>query len=98
MLHGIGKATSWPFPYFALISLATRSQASALRLEMMTLAPCSAIRSAIASPIPFVDPVTRAILPVRSNRLIFPPLPIGVFAHLKRYGTRATNSGHQAER
>src|SRR5579871_23100 len=92
MLQGIGAAAS-PLPKRALISLATRSQASALRLEITTFAPCSAIRSAIALPMPLVDPVMRAILPLRSNRLIFPPLSMGPSPHLKRYDAQANKSG-----
>src|SRR5690349_9754014 len=73
MLHGIGEATCLPCPNLALMSAATCSHASAFRLEMMTCAPCSASRSAIAFPMPFVDPVIKAVLPDRSNKLIFPP-------------------------
>src|ERR1700761_7847300 len=51
----------------ALIAPATSSQALALREEIVTLAPCSTIRSAIALPMPLVAPVMIATLPVRSN-------------------------------
>src|SRR5437762_1799380 len=51
----------------ALSAPATSSQALALREEMATLAPCSARRWAIALPMPLVDPVTTATLPVRSK-------------------------------
>ena len=50
------------------ISLATRSQASCLRLETVTLAPCAASACAMARPMPRVAPVTMAVLPLRSNR------------------------------
>src|SRR5689334_3819638 len=53
--------------YLALISAATSSQGPALRDEIVTLAPCSAMRSAMALPIPREDPVMTATLPVRSN-------------------------------
>ena len=62
-------AIALPSPCAALIAAATSSHASCLRLEMTTLAPCSAIASAIARPIPREEPVTIATLPVRSNRL-----------------------------
>src|SRR6185369_7293357 len=52
------------------MAVATWLQASALRLDMTTLAPCSARRSTIALPMPFVEPVTSATFPVRSKRLI----------------------------
>ena len=43
------------------------SSVGGLREEMTTLAPCSAMRSAIALPIPLVEPVITATLPFRSN-------------------------------
>ena len=46
-----------PGPCRALRSAATASQGSSLREEITTLAPCSAIRSAIALPMPREDPV-----------------------------------------
>jgi polyvinyl alcohol dehydrogenase (cytochrome) len=49
-------------------SAATSSQGPALRDEITTLAPCWAMRSAIARPIPREEPVMTATLPVRSNR------------------------------
>src|ERR1700722_6384308 len=56
--------------YWVLIAAATSSQGPGLRDEIATLAPCSAIRSAIALPIPLVEPVMMATLPVRSNRFM----------------------------
>jgi hypothetical protein len=53
----------------ALISAATASHGPALREEMVTLAPCWAMRSAMALPMPLEEPVITATLPVRSNRL-----------------------------
>src|SRR4249920_424630 len=68
MLQAIGTAT---FARRAsLMPAATWLQASALRLDTTTRAPCSARRSAIALPMPFVEPVTSATFPVRSKRVI----------------------------
>src|SRR5690348_1591526 len=86
MLQGMGEATCLPFPNLALMSAATCSQASAFRLDMMTWAPCSAKRSAIALPMPFVEPVIKAVLPDRSNKLIFPPDRKWRTLHLKQAG------------
>src|ERR1700730_15479727 len=63
-------ATAVPFPCLSLISFATASQTSAWREEITTLAPCSAIRSATARPMPRVEPVMTATFPFMSNRLI----------------------------
>src|ERR1700733_9157810 len=68
MLQGIGTATS--LPRALLMPAATRSQASALRLETTTFAPCSASRWTIASPMPLVEPVTSATFPLKSNKSI----------------------------
>src|SRR5258708_9922054 len=46
---------------------ATASQASALRLDITTLAPSRAIASALARPMPRLEPVTIATLPSRVN-------------------------------
>src|SRR5690606_40528670 len=51
----------------ALSSSASCSQASALRLDTTTLAPQRASSSTMERPMPLVEPVTRATLPVRSN-------------------------------
>ena len=64
MLQGCAIAS----PPLSLIPAATPSQASALRLEMTTFEPKAARASAIALPMPFVDPVMTLTLPVRSNR------------------------------
>src|SRR4051794_29990375 len=63
-------ATAAALPNLSLISLATWSQTSCLREEITTLAPCSAIRSAMALPMPRVEPVMTATLPFMSNKLI----------------------------
>jgi hypothetical protein len=48
-----------------------------LREETTTFAPCSAIRSTIARPMPRDDPVTTATLPLKSNNdTAFHPLHI----------------------
>ena len=52
---------------FAVSSRVTSWQASALRLEITTLAPAFAISSAMDLPMPLVEPVITATLPVRSN-------------------------------
>src|ERR1700686_2665865 len=73
MLHAIGVA-SLPSP---LIAAATSAHLSALRLEITTLAPARAIASAIARPMPLVEPVITATFPVRSNKefdIHLPPL------------------------
>ena len=46
---------------------ATASQASALRLEITTLAPSEAMISAAERPMPLLEPVMTATWPVRSN-------------------------------
>ena len=62
-------------PPLARMFSATASHASALRLDTTTLAPCSARRSAMARPMPLLDPVTMATFPVRSNNdITFPSL------------------------
>src|SRR6185369_10888475 len=61
------QAVARPAPWRALIAFATSSQGASLRDEMVTLAPCSARRCAIARPMPLDEPVTMATLPVRSN-------------------------------
>src|ERR1700730_15870433 len=54
-------------PPSSRMSWATASHASALRLETTTLAPSRAIASALARPMPRLDPVTIATLPSRLN-------------------------------
>src|SRR5580704_8725708 len=68
MLAGIGFAASRPRAL--LMAAAVSAQASALRDEMTTLAPCSASRSAMARPMPREEPVTIATRPVKSKRLV----------------------------
>src|SRR5579883_2032544 len=72
MLAGIESATS--FPRLSLIAFATSSHAVCLREEITTLAPCSAIRSAIARPMPRDDPVMTATFPDISNKVMLSPL------------------------
>src|ERR1700756_2512201 len=68
-------ATAVPLPNLPLISLVTESQTACLREEITTLAPCSAIRSAIARPIPREEPVMTATFPDKSNKvMLFPPI------------------------
>src|SRR5687768_12442368 len=61
-----GTAIAWP-GRFSLMPAATSSQGPALRELITTLAPCSAMRSAMARPMPRDDPVITATLPVRSK-------------------------------
>jgi hypothetical protein len=73
-------AMARPSPYFALIAVATSRQGSMLREETTTFAPCSAIRSTIARPMPRDEPVTTATFPLRSNSdTAFLPLTYDVF-------------------
>src|SRR3954462_7794932 len=58
MLHGMTVAS----PPLFLMPVATSSQASALRLEITTLAPSAAQCSAIERPMPRLEPVTMATL------------------------------------
>src|SRR5882724_2689478 len=57
-------------PPEAQMAFATCSQTSALRLEITTFAPACAMCSAIERPMPRVDPVTMATLPLRSKGFI----------------------------
>src|SRR3954447_3558438 len=61
-------ATASPRRPVAVISAATASQFSSLRLATTTSAPASANPSAIALPSPRPPPVTMAVFPVRSKR------------------------------
>src|ERR1700704_3385805 len=71
MLHAIGVASHPSL----LIACATSAHLSALRLEITTFAPARAIASAIARPMPLVEPVITATFPVRSNRAFAIHLP-----------------------
>src|SRR5262249_56355012 len=62
-LHAMTEAS----PPCWRMSRATASQASALRLDITTLAPRRAIASALARPMPRLEPVTIATLPSRAN-------------------------------
>src|SRR6202142_4623125 len=57
-------------PALLLIAFATASQACCLRDEITTLAPCSAILSAMARPMPREEPVTTATFPDISNKVM----------------------------
>src|SRR5262249_48123310 len=54
-------------PPCSRMSRATASQASAFRLDITTVAPSRAIASALERPMPRLEPVTIAILPLRAN-------------------------------
>ena len=64
------QACARALPPAAVISAAAASQLSSLRLEMTTRAPWAAICTAIALPMPRLEPVMRATLSVRSNMLM----------------------------
>src|SRR5678816_3541784 len=66
MLAGIAIAR--PAPCVAQIAAATAVHASGLRDEITTFAPASAMRSAIALPMPRVEPVITAVLPASENK------------------------------
>ena len=68
-------AMARPSPYLALIAAASTRQGSMLREETTTFAPCSAIRSTIARPMPRDEPVTTATFPLRSNSDTVVPSP-----------------------
>src|SRR5579862_4614892 len=55
-------------PPAAVISATTASQLSRLRLETTTRAPCAAMCTAMALPMPRLEPVMRATFPDRSNK------------------------------
>jgi hypothetical protein len=61
-------------------SLVTSSQASDLRLEITTLAPAFAISSAMDLPMPLVEPVISATLPVKLNMLCSWSDRVAIFA------------------
>src|SRR5436190_21874902 len=65
MLAGIAIAR--PAPCAAQIAAATAAHASGLRDEITTFAPASAMRSAIALPMPRVEPVITVVLPASEN-------------------------------
>src|SRR5882757_1322298 len=73
MLQGM----TWASPPDLLMPSATSLQASALRLEITTLAPSFASSSAEERPMPRLEPVMTATWPVRSNGVffivVFPP-------------------------
>src|SRR4051794_8425787 len=59
-------------PPFARIAAATSSHGAGLRAEITTRPPASAIASAIARPMPRLEPVTIATFPDKSNKFIVP--------------------------
>src|SRR3954453_3125925 len=67
MLQGM----TWASPPALLMPSATSWQASALRLEITTLAPSFASNSAEERPMPRLEPGMTATLPVRSNGVFF---------------------------
>src|SRR6516162_2131211 len=69
-LSEIRAVTAIASPPLTRIAAATSSQGAELRAEMTTRPPASANASAIAWPIPRLDPVMIATFPDRSNNLI----------------------------
>src|SRR6185369_600235 len=67
MLQGM----TWASPPALRMASATSWQASTLRLEITTLAPSFAKSSAEERPMPRLEPVTTATVPVRSNGVFF---------------------------
>src|ERR1700731_4976432 len=67
MLQGM----TWASPPDFRMPAATSWQASTLRLEITTLAPSFASSSAEERPMPRLEPVMTATLPVRSNGVDF---------------------------
>ena len=65
MLAAIAMAR--PLPCLASIACTTSRQAGSLREDTTTRAPCSAMRSAMARPMPRDEPVMTATLPSRLN-------------------------------
>src|SRR5882757_7388696 len=65
------QAITWASPPALRMPSATASQASALRLEITTLAPSLASNSAEERPMPRLEPVMTATFPVRSNGVFF---------------------------
>src|SRR6476469_10184813 len=80
MLQGI----TWASPPALLMPSATSWQASALRLEITTLAPSFASSSADERPMPRLEPVMTATRPVRSNGVFFIVSSLLVFVVIAR--------------
>ena len=66
-------AVARPAPWARSISAQAASQASSLRDDTTTRAPASAMRSAMARPMPRDEPVITATLPARENRVMASP-------------------------
>src|SRR5215217_9497452 len=85
MLQGMTIAS----PPALRISAAASSQAGFLRDDTTTLAPCRARCRAIDLPMPLLEPVTTATLPVRSksgDAIEFPPEATRPVSHETRRG------------
>src|SRR3954469_8734000 len=79
MLQGMTCASP---PAFRMPSAAA-SQASALRLEITTFAPSFASSSAEERPMPRLEPVMTATLPVRSNGVDFIDASLASYSSLR---------------
>src|SRR3954453_12181336 len=93
MLQGM----TWASPPALRMPSAAASQASALRLEITTLAPSFASSSAEERPMPRLGPVMTATLPVRSNGvdgMVAPSvIPGRAFAQTRNPEVMARDSG-----
>jgi hypothetical protein len=69
-LSEIRAVTAIASPPLARIAAATSSQGAALRAEITTRPPASANASAIARPIPRLEPVMIATFPDKSKRFM----------------------------
>src|SRR6266566_2463885 len=73
-LSAMGSATSIALPHdltpFPAKTLTTLPTSSALRAQIATLAPSAANNSAIASPMPLLPPVTRALFPFNPRSMV----------------------------
>src|SRR6267154_1604181 len=88
MLQGM----TWASPPAFLMPSATATQASALRLEITTLAPSLAISSAEERPMPRLEPVMTATFPVRSNGVPFTIRTPCYFRHCEERSDDAIHS------
>src|SRR3981081_1002380 len=91
MLQGM----TWASPPALRMPSAAASQASALRLEITTLAPSLASSSAEERPMPRLEPVTTATLPVRSNGVFFTGVSL-IFSSCDYHGSSC--AGKSAKR
>jgi hypothetical protein len=85
-LIGNSRSDSNRLTAFSTDLTATSSHGAALRAEMTTRPPASANASAIARPIPRLEPVMIATFPDRSNSLMT-PLPRTIWMDIDHVGS-----------